>query len=104
MISGSAMLQRPIVRIAPHVIDTFLLISAVLLTLILGQYPLINSWLTAKFCALILYIILGTIALKRGRTKPIRIAAFGASICVFAFIVVVALSNNGVALKVLLAG
>ena len=102
MISDNALLQRPLVRILPHFVDTILLASAVCLTLILNQYPIINDWLTAKLFALILYIILGTIALKRGRTRFIRIAAFGASLCVFVLIVVVALSHDGVALKVLL--
>ena len=102
MISENALLQRPLTRIAPHVIDTILLISAVCLTLILDQYPFINGWLTTKFFALILYIMLGTIALKRGRTRFIRVAAFGASIGVFAFIVVVALSQEPVAIKMIL--
>ena len=103
MILDSTMLQRPLVRIAPHFIDTVLLISAVSLTLILEQYPFINGWLTAKLCALVLYILLGTIALKRGRTKSIRIGAFCASIIVFIFIVVVALSHEPVAFKLFLA-
>lgn len=102
MISESAMLQRPWVRIAPHFIDTLLLISAVSLTLILEQYPLVNSWLTAKFLALIVYILLGTIALKRGRTKAIRIAAFITSIGIFIYIVMVALSHDPAAVTVFL--
>lgn len=100
MISDSSMLQRPLVRIAPHFVDTILLISAVFLTLILEQYPFINGWLTAKFLALVVYIILGTIALKRGRTKAIRIAAFTASIGMFIYIVMVALSHDPAAVTV----
>jgi len=102
MMTDNAMLQRPLVRILPHLIDTFLLASAVCLTLILNQFPFIDAWLTAKFFALILYIILGTIALKRGRTRFIRIGALVASICVFILIVAVALSHGSVAVKVFL--
>jgi uncharacterized membrane protein SirB2 len=94
MIRDSNLLQRPLVRIAPHLIDTILLLSAISLTLILEQYPFINSWLTAKLCALIMYIILGSIALKRGRTKNIRIVAFAAAIGMSGYIVLVALSHD----------
>lgn len=94
MLTDSPRLQQRWVRIAPHLIDTVLLTSAIGLTVILSQYPLVNSWLTAKVLGLILYIILGSIALKYGTTKPIRVAAWFAALAVFGYIVSVALTRN----------
>ncbi len=90
MLSESPILLKKVNRVAPHIIDTVLLGSAITLTLILEQYPLINLWLTVKLGALLLYIILGSIALKRGKTKMQRAAAFIAALCTFLFIVSVA--------------
>lgn len=94
MLADSAWLQRRMVRIVPHVVDTVLLVSALGLISILHQYPFVDSWLTAKVCGLIVYIGLGTIALKRGRTKPARLLAGLAAILVFGYIVSVALTHN----------
>ncbi len=94
MMRGSPMLARRWVRVAPHVLDTVLLASAIALALMLGQYPLVHGWLTAKVLGLIAYIVLGTIALKRGRTRGIRIAAFCGALLVFAYIVAVAITKS----------
>lgn len=94
MLRDSAWLRQRWVGIVPHVIDTVLLTSAILLALLTAQYPGIHDWLTAKIVALLLYIALGTIAIKRGATRTIRGAAWLAAIAVFAYIVAVALSRN----------
>lgn len=94
MMLGSSMIERRWVRVLPHVVDTALLASAVALALTTGQYPLVHGWLTAKVLGLIAYIVLGTIALKRGRTRGTRIAAFCAALLVFAYIVAVATTKS----------
>ena len=94
MLADSPYLQRRWVRIVPHLIDTVLLASAIGLTLTLQQYPFVNGWLTAKVLALIAYIILGSIALKRGPTKPIRAVAWVAALATFGYIVSVALTRS----------
>lgn len=75
MLTDSQTLHRRWVRIVPHLVDTLLLASAIALTLIIQQYPLTHGWLTAKVLALLGYIGLGTIALKRGKTKTTRAIA-----------------------------
>jgi uncharacterized membrane protein SirB2 len=90
MLHESPLLQARALRIAPHVVDTVLLLSAIALTTVIQQYPFRDGWLTAKVVGLIVYIALGTVALKRGRTRGIRIAAFIAALAVVAWIVVVA--------------
>lgn len=90
MVRANPALSYRWVRISPHIIDTILLASAIVLAVLLGQYPFVDHWLTVKLFALIGYIVLGTIALKRGRTRAIRISALIAAITLFAFIVSVA--------------
>lgn len=94
MLQGSALLQQRWVKIAPHVVDTLLLASALTMVFWSAQYPFLQAWLTAKVVALVAYIILGTIALKRGKTKTVRLSAFIAALAVFAYIVKVALTRQ----------
>lgn len=96
MMADSARLQARWIRIVPHVNDTLLLASGFSLAVLLGQYPLVNGWLTAKFLALIMYIVLGTVALKRGRTRRTRIAAWVAALLVFGYMVAVAVHHDPV--------
>jgi len=94
MLAGSPLLQRRFVRVAPHVVDTLLLASAVWLAWFLGQVPFVQAWITAKIAALLLYIVLGTVALRSGRTRAVRAAAFCAALAVAAYIVAVALTRD----------
>jgi uncharacterized membrane protein SirB2 len=94
MMQGSPRLNARWVRIAPHVVDTVLLVSAVWLAFAIHQYPFVHGWLTAKVVGLVAYIALGMIALRRGRTRGVRIAAFVAAIAVFAYIVAVAVTHT----------
>jgi uncharacterized membrane protein SirB2 len=94
MIRGSPLLGRRWVRIAPHVVDTLLLASALGLAVLLRQNPLIQPWLAAKIVALVLYIALGIIALGRGRTGAVRVTAWIAAQLVFLYIVTVALTRS----------
>jgi uncharacterized membrane protein SirB2 len=94
MLSGSQRLQQRWVKIVPHIVDTLLLVSAIALAAWSSQYPGQAAWLTAKVVALVAYIVLGTIALKRGRTQGVRTAAFVAALATFAYIVAVAVTKN----------
>lgn len=94
MMAESKQLQARWVRIVPHVNDTLLLASGIALAVLLQQYPLVHGWLTAKLFALIAYILLGTIALKRGRTRGVRIGAWFAALLVFGYLVAVARTHD----------
>ena len=94
MLRDSPLLQARLVRIVPHIVDTLLLVSAVLLALRIHQYPFVQSWLTAKVLALVAYIIVGAIGLRYGRTKRVRAVAFAMAIVIFAYIVGVALTRS----------
>ena len=86
MITESRYLEHRITKIAPHVVDTILLTSGITMLALLAMNPFTQPWLVAKFAGLAAYIALGMIALKRGRTRAARVAAFVAAIAVFAFI------------------
>jgi uncharacterized membrane protein SirB2 len=94
MMLDSTLLQQRWVKIAPHIIDTVLLASALTMVVWSGQYPFVQPWLTAKLLALLLYIVLGTIALKRGKTRTVRVAAYFGALATFGYIVAVALSRH----------
>lgn len=94
MVRGSPQLQRFWARVVPHVVDTMLLASAVALAVVSRQYPLAEDWLSAKLAGLLIYIGLGTVALKRGKSPGIRIAAWIAALAVFSYIVAVALTHR----------
>ncbi|MHB1352517.1 MAG: SirB2 family protein [Thiobacillus sp.] len=94
MMAGSKRLQARWVRIVPHVNDSLLLASGIALAVLLQQYPLVHGWLTAKFFALIAYILLGTVALKRGRTRGVRITAWVLALLVFGYLIAVARTRS----------
>jgi uncharacterized membrane protein SirB2 len=94
MMTDSPRLQARWVRIVPHLNDTLLLASGIALAVLIQQYPLVHGWLTAKLLALIAYIVLGTLALKRGKTKSRRIAAWVAALLVFGYMLAVARTHD----------
>ena len=94
MLAGSPLLQARFVRVAPHVVDTALLASAVWLAWMMHQYPFVHGWLTAKVLGLLAYIVLGAVALHRGRTKAVRAWAFAGALLAAGYVVAVALTKN----------
>jgi uncharacterized membrane protein SirB2 len=94
MLRDSPWLNFRLVRIVPHVVDTVLLASAIALVWQSRQYPFAQSWLTAKVIALVVYVLLGTMALKRARGKPARALAFFLALGTALYIVSVALTRN----------
>lgn len=94
VLQGSAIMQQRWVRIAPHMVDTVLLGSAIWLAVLLNASPLEHPWLMAKIVALLIYIALGSIAIKRGKTKQIRTIAWITALLTFLYIVSVALTKT----------
>ncbi len=82
------------VRVLPHVLDTCLLALGVSLMIMLSAWPQQTPWLAAKLSALLLYIVLGSVAIKRGRS-PAQKAVFAAlAALVFLYMLSVAFSHN----------
>ncbi|MWJ28987.1 regulator SirB [Halomonas sp. ZH2S] len=80
----SSMLGQRWVRVLPHVIDTSLLALGVTLMVMLSMWPHQHPWLAAKLIALVVYIGVGTVAIKRGPTPLVR--GVGALVAVAVFI------------------
>jgi uncharacterized membrane protein SirB2 len=94
MLRESAMLKQSWVKLVPQVVDTLLLVSALTMVIWSGQYPFVQNWLTVKILAVIAYIAIGSIALKRGKTKTVRAYAFIAALATFAYIASVAVTKQ----------
>lgn len=94
-VPSPARIKSKLLKILPHIIDTLLLAMGVWLAILSKQIPFDNSpWLTAKVIGLVLYIVVGTIAIKRGKTRNQRLIATVASIAIFAYIYGAAVSKS----------
>jgi uncharacterized membrane protein SirB2 len=94
MLADSPWQRTAVLRYLPHAVDTVLLTTALMLTTVIHQYPFSTGWLTAKVLLLVAYVVLGSIALRRGRTKRIRVAAFIAALTTVGFLVTVARAHH----------
>lgn len=94
MLNKSPLLQARIVKTLPHINDTILLLSALGAAALIGQYPFVNAWLTAKVLGAVAYILLGAVALHYGPTLQVRLAAFVGALLCFGYVVAVAVTKN----------
>ena len=86
-------LTRRWVKFLPHAVDTLLMLSGVWIAFQLGAAG-VQGWLPAKLIGLVIYIVLGMVALKRGRTRGRRIAAALLAVIVLAYIFGVAVTKS----------
>ena len=91
---NSELLTRKWLKILPHIIDTCLLVSALWLCFLIGQYPFVQGWLTFKVVGLVAYILMGMFALKWGRNKPLRWIGFIGALTWLGLIARVAVSKQ----------
>ena len=94
MLADSPMLSKRWVKVLPHIIDTVLLISALVLVYLMSLPLLQTDWLLAKVIALLVYIGFGTLTLKKARTKAQRLMFSVLALVVFLYIVSVAMSKS----------
>jgi len=94
MLKDSTRLQQRWVKITPQIVDTVLLVSAILLAIQLRFSPMDQPWLMTKIIALLVYIGAGLVALRLGRSKTIRVYAWLFSLLTFLYIVSVACSKS----------
>lgn len=71
------------VRFLSYGIDIVLLSAALMLVAVLPSAVFANGWLWVKLTLLLAYVVLGSYALKRGRTAHVRLACFGAALLAF---------------------
>ena len=92
-VTENALLKTRFVKITPHIIDTVLLVCAVLLSIMLDAAAH-QPWVLTKIVLLIAYIGVGTIAIKRGRTPRTRAIAAIAAVLIFFYIIGVAIKHH----------
>jgi uncharacterized membrane protein SirB2 len=81
-------------RYLSYAVDTILLTAALMLLTILPGAMFANGWLAVKLSLLVLYVGLGTFALKRGQTARTRRACYVLALMVFAFMATVARAHH----------
>ena len=94
MLAGSSNYNKKWVKTVPHIVDTLLLLSALSILYVFSWSVLDTPWLQAKIAALLLYIVLGMIALKYAKTRLVQAGAWCAGMMVFLYIVSVAVTKS----------
>jgi uncharacterized membrane protein SirB2 len=93
-LAGARWTMAAPLRYLSYAIDTTLLTAALMLVTVLHQYPFVQAWLTVKVLLLVVYIVLGSFALKRARTFRVRLSCFLAALGVYLFIASVARAHD----------
>ncbi len=86
---GSRLLRHPVTRVAPHVNDTVLFITAIWLASMLGYWPL-PVWLICKLVAVVLYIVAGGLGLHYAGSPGRQKFFFSAALLLFGYVVAIA--------------
>ena len=94
MLASSRHVNSPWLKYTSYTIDTLLLTAALMLTTVIHQYPFQAGWLTMKVALLVVYVVLGSIALKRGRTRTTRVVALVAAWLTIGFLFTVARAHH----------
>jgi len=94
MLAGARWFMAAPLRYLSYTIDTVLLTAALMLATVLHQYPFVHGWLTVKVLLLVVYVVLGSHALKRGSTRVVRGWNFAAALSVYGFIISVARAHD----------
>lgn len=81
-------------RYLSYTIDTVLLAAALALMSIVHQYPGVHDWLTVKVSLVVVYVVLGSFALKRSATRRSRFAFWIAALMVYGFIFGIARAHH----------
>ena len=82
------------VRYLSYTIDTTLLTAAMMLLTILPWAMFGNGWLGTKLVLLVAYVVLGSLALKRGRNLRVRAWCYGAAVLVYLAIIGIARAHD----------
>lgn len=93
-VAGARWSASKTARRASWLIDTGLLAAALLLLYVLGLNPFVVPWLAAKLALLLVYIALGTMALRRARSTASRLAWSVAALACFGMIVSIAIAHD----------
>ena len=94
LLNGMKLGMAAPLRYLSYTIDTVLLTAALMLATMLPSAMFANGWLLEKIILLVVYIVLGSFALKRGSSRKSRVVYFIAAVTVFAFMISVARAHH----------
>jgi uncharacterized membrane protein SirB2 len=93
-LSGARWVHGRLAKTLPHIIDSVLLLSALTLAWMLRLTPMNSPWLLAKIAGLVVYVGLGVVALRPGRSAVVRATAWVAALATAGWIVSVAMTKS----------
>ena len=86
--------QKFAFKVLPHIVDTVLLLSAIVLVILSGQYPFSSPWVTAKVLTLVVYIALGILLMRLNTDKSVRGILYVLALCCGVYMITVAITKN----------
>ena len=86
--------MAPPLRYLSYAIDTVLLAAGIGLAVAFSIDPFSSPWLGAKLLLLLGYFVLGSLALKRGRTRRIRRVSYLGALVVYLLMIGIARSHD----------
>ena len=94
VLAGARWPQAVVVRYLTYGIDTVLLTAALMLLTLLPAAMFANHWLSVKLALVVVYVLLGVFALRRGRTPRLRAICYFAALLVFITIIGIARAHQ----------
>ena len=94
--NNNSLVRKRWVRKTSQFNDTVLLAWGIFMAVSIQQYPFVHQWLTAKLVLLVIYILLGMVALHWVRCRALQVSAWLTAILVYAYMVGIALNRNPV--------
>lgn len=83
-----------VVKVLPHIVDTVLLLSAIVLVVMSGQYPFVSPWVSAKVLALLIYISLGILLMRWRGASSARPVIYALTLLCGLYMITVAITKN----------
>ncbi|MCX7033236.1 MAG: SirB2 family protein [Arenimonas sp.] len=94
VLAGARWAMAAPLRYLSYTIDTALLTAALMLLTALKLNPFVVPWLEVKLALLVLYVVLGSLALKRARSRRARALFYFAALATFGFMYFVARAHH----------
>jgi len=94
VLAGARWAMAAPLRYLSYTIDTALLTAALMLLTALKLNPFAVPWLSVKLALLVVYVVLGSLALKRARSRRARAGFYVAALVTFGFMYFVARAHH----------
>ncbi len=94
VLAGARWAMAAPLRYLSYTIDTALLTAALMLLTALKLNPFAVPWLSVKLALLVVYVVLGSLALKRARSRRARAGFYAAALVTFGFMYFVARAHH----------